>query len=106
LKQFVFKERGLRSELIIGYVGNLSAQKNTVGLIRAVKKLVDQGFRIKLVLIGAIDEISFDSNILQQHNFIDYKGFVKQDKLVDYYHEMDLFVLNTIQDGFGQVLLQ
>ena len=52
------KDHSLRSEIadekdyLLTFVGELSARKNQMFLIRCVKKLVDQGLPIRLMLVG------------------------------------------------------
>lgn len=104
---FPFIQRKMPSEkLVIGYVGTLSKQKNVQGLIEASAILVKQGINVKLLLVGSIDYESFDKSLLQKHSFIEYVEHKPQHELPHYYREMDIFVLNSIQDGFAVVILQ
>ncbi|MCA0446048.1 MAG: glycosyltransferase family 4 protein [Bacteroidetes bacterium] len=98
--------RELPAVFTVGYVGSMSAQKNVRGLISAVGNLVNQGFKIKLLLVGGIDDASFDQSLLKNTAYVDYKGSVPEKQLPFFYSQMDIFVLNTIQDGFGMVILQ
>lgn len=90
---------------VVGYVGAISARKNVKGLINSVKYLYDEGLRIKLLLVGDIDNQSFDLTLLN-FPFINYHKSVHQRKLSEMYKRMNVFVLNSIEDGFGMVLLQ
>lgn len=89
----------------VGYAGTLSAQKNILGIINSIKKLIKIGYNIKLKLVGNIDYKTFDKNLLQE-NFITYKPAIPQAELIDFYNEIDIFILNSVQDGFGMVILQ
>lgn len=91
---------------VVGYVGSLSAQKNIKGLIEACKVLIEKGLNISLHLIGGLDTETFDRKILVAYPWIFYFGSQKQSKLPIFYNRMDIFVLNSIQDGFGMVILQ
>ncbi len=108
LQEFPFYDRKIKTAaetFVVGYVGVMSSQKNAQGLIEAVALLNHKGLKIKLLLIGGIDTTTFDKTELEQ-NFIDYKGIIPQNQLHIYYSQMDLFVLNSVQDGFGLVILQ
>jgi glycosyltransferase involved in cell wall biosynthesis len=108
LQDFPLINRTLQTttnEFVVGYVGAMSSQKNVKGLIFAVKKLVEQGLAIKLLLVGEIDSTTFDKQLLEQ-NFIVYQQAVPQAQLIEFYKKMNLFVLNSVQDGFGMVILQ
>lgn len=90
----------------VGYVGSMSTQKNVMGLINACRYLVQQGIALRLLLIGGIDHGTFNPKKLESEPWIDYLGPKPQSELPSYYHKMDIFVLNSIQDGFGMVILQ
>ncbi len=90
----------------VGYVGVISKQKNVEGIINSVRNLIEQGFKIKLVIAGGIDTNSYPLNYLKQFNFVSYLGNIQQNQLPAIYGQMDVFVLNSVQDGFGMVLLQ
>lgn len=106
LKQFPFNfKQSKQQDFIVGYVGTLSAQKNVSGLIEAISILYNKGLSIKLLLVGPIDHSSFNDQELNR-DFIEYVGYVNQLELKNYYKEMDVFVLNSIQDGFGMVMSQ
>ncbi|HMG15102.1 MAG TPA: glycosyltransferase family 4 protein [Saprospiraceae bacterium] len=94
------------TDFIVGYVGTISKQKNCEGLIRSVGILVNKGYSVKLLIAGGIDKNSFPTDYLSKYSFIEYLGNVPQNKLPKVYQRMDVFVLNSIQDGFGMVLLQ
>lgn len=106
LKQFPYNFKSTNtSDFVVGYVGTLSAQKNVSGLIEAISDLNNFGTKIKLLLVGPIDYSSFDEQELKKE-FINYIGYVNQIELYNYYNKMDIFVLNSIQDGFGMVISQ
>lgn len=95
-----------RTKFVVGYVGAMSVRKNIKGLINAIKILLEEHkVGIELLLVGGIDQNSFNKKELE-HNFITYIPPVPQKDLVNYYNQMDLFVLNSIEDGFGMVTLQ
>jgi len=62
--------------------------------------------KFELVLVGPIDHESFDEKLLKMHDFIDYRGKLPQSELYKIYAEMDVFAINSIEDGFAMVILQ
>jgi glycosyltransferase involved in cell wall biosynthesis len=106
LKVFYPKEKITNNNTFtIGYAGTLSAQKNILGIINSTKKLIKKGYNIQLKLVGNIDNKTFDKYLLQEE-FITYKAAIPQAELIDFYNEIDTFILNSVQDGFGMVILQ
>lgn len=100
------RQRQQDDAFVVGYVGAMSAQKNVAGLIAAVESLNQQGCAVQLHLVGGIDDASFDRTLLNKP-FITYRGILPQQTLAQAaYQAMDVFVLNSVQDGFGLVLLQ
>lgn len=108
LSQFPFHKKTVPlNTLTIGNVGTLTARKNVTGLINVIASLnLISPNRYKLLLAGPIDEHSFDKNLLVKHDFITYFGKLSQNELYSIYSKIDVFVMNSIEDGFGMVLLQ
>jgi glycosyltransferase involved in cell wall biosynthesis len=102
---FPYYERTQSPGLVVGYVGQLSSRKNISSLIDVVEQLTKKGMNITLRLVGKIDHESFDKNLLQKE-FIEYIPHVEEKALPGLYNGMDVFVLNTVEDGFAVVLLQ
>lgn len=108
LSQFPFHKKSIALDTItIGNIGTLNARKNIVGLINVIATLnLMSPTRYQLLLAGPIDAHSFDKKILAKYDFITYFGKLSQDELYQIYSKMDVFVMNSIEDGFGMVLLQ
>lgn len=94
-----------KKELIVGYAGTMSAQKNVKGIIESVKELVDSGLNIKLHLVGSIDKNTFDEKLLD-YSFINYYHKMPQKELVNFYNAIDVFIQNSVQEGLSMVILQ
>lgn len=103
----LFSEKKIDSKLFtVGYVGSISKQKNVSGIISSINILIQKGYKIELLLAGDIDKNSYSQDFLAKHKFISYMGRLPQEDLPKIYSKMDAFVLNSVQDGFGMVLLQ
>lgn len=94
-----------KNELIVGYAGYISARKNIKGLIESLEDLINEGYNIKLYLIGSIDKSSFEKNTLNK-NFIKYFEKVPQKELIEFYGKIDVFVQNSVEEGLSMVILQ
>ena len=107
LSSFVANNRPETKEscLKVGYAGNISSQKGVMELIMAVEDLIKEGLKMELYLTGNVDSLTFDVSLLNK-DFIIYHKAVPQGELNKFYHGIDVFVLNTYQDGFGMVILQ
>lgn len=98
-----------QSSFVIGFVGRLTKDKGIEELIDSFTILQRQHSNIKLLILGPIDErvgISKEYlKILQQNKYIIAPGFINND-LPYYYSMMDIFVLPTHREGFGNVIIE
>lgn len=87
------------------FVGQLSLQKGVQYLIKAWEKLNLPKDKTELLLVGnrqkCFDKVLKTLNVL--HN-VCFCGAVSQIKLKTFYDNSSLFVLPSIQDGFGMVI--
>ena len=90
-------------------VGRLSEEKGYLDLIDIMKYVVKTDKNIKLIICGTghqkeqienkIKELSLENNII-------LKGFLKEEKLYKEYINSSLYVLPSISEAFGLVLLE
>jgi glycosyltransferase involved in cell wall biosynthesis len=104
-KQFLVQEKSRPLRVVT--VGRLVAQKDQQTLIKAVRKLLDQGHDVHLTIIGdgilnsELKELSEELGVASNVRFL---GRI-QDPL-SRLHDFDVFVLPSIYEGFGMVLLE
>jgi len=107
LSKFPMKAGTEKTEVFtVGYVGSLSGRKNIRGLIEACRQLVSGGRKLRLLLVGGVDPATFEKQELAGLPWVEYPGPQPQNDLFRFYHQMDVFVLNSVEDGFGMVILQ
>ncbi|RZL45776.1 MAG: glycosyltransferase family 1 protein [Pedobacter sp.] len=106
LSEFPFKKKEPQEKLNIGYAGIISQQKNVKGIITAIENLNKIEDKFVLHIAGDFDTDYADLNLFKAYPFINYVGRLPQDKLYGFYNKIDVFVLNSVQDGFGMVILQ
>lgn len=97
-------------EKFILYVGLVEPRKNLPLLIRAYKKLVDNGVKHNLVLVGRygwmFEEVLQQINVLNLEDKVFLAGYVPQADLPLVYNLSSLFVYPTIYEGFGLPVLE
>lgn len=86
------------------YVGNISIYKGIPYLLRAVEEIKKEK-NVKLVLAGSISSEMKPILARYQHIFT-YAGIVPHHEVGELYAAADAFVFPSIDDGFGQVMLE
>ena len=101
-------ELNINNEFIIGSVGRMFiAQKGFDILIRAFKQILDKDIKIKLVLVGSgkdeklLKDLATSLNIQKHVIFTGYK-----EDAYKYMKMMDLFIMPSLYEGFGNVYLE
>jgi phosphatidylinositol alpha 1,6-mannosyltransferase len=90
------------SELRIGYVGRLSAEKR-VRLLRDVEQAASAAGPVRLVVIGDGGERRWLETHLRRAEF---PGVLRDGALAEAYANLDLFVFPSDTDTFGNVVLE
>ena len=85
------------------HVGAISFQK---GVHRLIKVFHDLNLpNAELCLVGSVSPEM--TRVMKQYEGVyKYLGVMPQSRLYEIYNECDVFCLNSIQDGFGMVILQ
>ena len=106
----VRKELGLaKDDVVLFYLGRLSARKGLQLLLDAFKELSKQNPKLKLVIGGVgeyeatIKEFIKDNRLQDSLLFV---GNVPDSRLKAYYSDFDIFVLPSLYETFGIVLLE
>jgi len=106
-KQADFDEKLNEKQIIIGNVGRLEKQKGLPYLLTAMKLILLKYPNVKLEIIGDgsfFNELKKQSNKLNISNSVIFFG--KFVNVIPFYKRMDIFVLPSIYEGFGIVLLE
>ena len=91
-------------DLVLGYVGRLSIEKN-VALLTTVQRELEQkshrSFRFLIVGSGVEEE-----NLRKHLPHAEFAGVLKGEALAEAYANMDLFIFPSHTDTFGNVVLE
>jgi glycosyltransferase involved in cell wall biosynthesis len=101
-------ELGIKSgEVVIGTVARLDAVKNQLMMLQATRALIDQGYKVRLLLVGDGPEranLKAKTQQLDLNNAVIFTGF--QSKPADYLSLMDIFLLPSFTEGTSMTLLE
>lgn len=103
------RQFGLGTEPVVLFVGSLVPRKGLPYLVEAVKKVVKQQTNTKFVIVGdgplrkQLDESLNNAGLMSNFMFL---RNLKEDQLSAVYSAADVFVLPSIQEGQGIVLLE
>lgn len=98
------QELGIQEELLIGHIGRLTAQKNTLFLIDIFFEILKKNPSSKLLIIGDGDlriEMEKKINRLQIQDSVIYLG--RREDIQQFYNAMDAFVLPSLYEGLPVV---
>lgn len=92
----VLEKLELTNEFVIGFAGSFYQYEGIDILIKALRRLVDKGINIKLVLVGGGTQQENITNLIKKLNLDKYvimTGRVPHNEVKDYYSVMDATVL-------------
>ncbi|MGB9960687.1 glycosyltransferase family 4 protein [Halobacterium sp. MBLA0001] len=90
----------------IGYLGTLNKRKNVHKLIDSVREISENNPSFKTVIGGAGELSDSVETLSEEYANVEYKGFVTDDDLCDFYNSCKLFVLPSSSEGLPNVLLE
>lgn len=102
------KELGVYDdEFIIGHVGRFVSQKNHEFLIDVFKKIHDKNSNARLMLIGQGPLMERVKNKIENLELTEFVTFLGQRlDVCELYQTFDMFVLPSIYEGLGMVLVE
>jgi glycosyltransferase involved in cell wall biosynthesis len=96
---------------IISYVGRIMPEKDILTMVKVARKIIiEYKIDVYFVLIGESKDIKYDTAIMQlvsKYNIQDRFLFIgKRFELQQYYRDLDLFLMTSVQEGFPNSLLE
>jgi glycosyltransferase involved in cell wall biosynthesis len=109
-RRAVSPREGFHDPFRLLFVGRVVLQKNVPFLLESLRHFVDTySLPIHLDLVGEGEDIQRVKNIISQLNLQSYvtlRGSITGGELEKLYEAADAFVLTSIREGFGQVVLE
>jgi 1,4-alpha-glucan branching enzyme len=109
-KNLAKKEVGFKeTDFIILFVGKLIPNKDPLTLIKSIKYASDKCKDLRAVIVGTgklNEKIRDETKRLKLEDNIKFFGFIKKEDLWKCYSAADLFVLPSVNEPFGIVLLE
>jgi glycosyltransferase involved in cell wall biosynthesis len=98
---------GVADEVVIGHLANNSAEKGTVDLLRAAKRVWARGLRFRVVLAGPeMPNFRAFWQRFTPKDCVTRLGVLSDDQKRDFFVGIDCFALPSRCDSFGLVLLE
>ena len=107
--KFFEKETAKNDVFTIGCVANFWKIKDHITLIMSIQRILEEGNKIKLRLIGSGPTLPSCKKYVVENNLSKYIIFEKEiahEKLNDFYNSIDLFVLPSYYEALGCVYLE
>ncbi len=107
-REKIRKELGIEDNtLLLGNVGRIEKQKNQFFLINVFSKLIKDQINVKLLIIGTGSLEEKLKKYVKKMNLIDDVIFLKNIKNInEYMCAMDAFLLPSLYEGLGIVLIE
>lgn len=108
VKQYNFKEKEKDKNRIIS-VGMLYFEKKQDITIKAMSQLIKKHPKLKLTIVGDGEErenLEKLVNDLGLSNFVEFTGHIKNDKVMKLMSKSYIFIMPSINEGFGIVYLE
>ncbi|MBS6677515.1 MAG: glycosyltransferase family 1 protein [Clostridiales bacterium] len=101
------KEFNINNEYVIGMVGRFHDQKNHKFMIQILREIIKKDTNVKLMLVGGGELENQIYQMVYDYHLEDYVIFtgIRTD-VPDLLQAMDIFVLPTKYEGFGNVLIE
>ena len=106
-REKIRKKNKIEDELIIGFVGRLSYQKNPELMIRIFEKMIKKNKQIRLWIVGDGDEKAKIEKLVADLGIQSYVVFWgAKPNPNDYMMAFDTFLLTSRWEGYGMVLVE
>ncbi len=105
-EEYVFSSKA-QGTLKMVFVSRISIKKNLLYLLQLISEIGEE--KISLDIYGPIEDQDYWGKclaLLAENSTIQYKGVIQPDELHGVLKEYDLFVLPTLNENFGHIILE
>ena len=110
VKRELQKQFDLKNKIVFGFLGRIVDDKGINELFEVFCELYEENNQVKLFLVGPFETSQISNknliNQINQHPGIINYGRVKQEEVPGFMLTMDIFVLPSHREGFGNVYIQ
>lgn len=100
-KNNFYKYKNQKKENQILTIGGGRPEKGVKYICQAIESINNK--KIKLIVVGEDGE---DTQRIKKYSFVDYKGFLSQEKLFELMKESKIFIQNSIYESFGLTVFE
>lgn len=94
------KEEAVTGTIEIITVGHIYKRKNQLAVCKAIKLLIEEGYKIKYTVIGKILDDNYYKEVMS-YKFVTHIPFMNQKELLSYYRKSHIFAMPSITETFG-----
>ncbi len=108
LRKSVYEQYCIDSDaFVFGFIGRVSKDKGVSELIEAFKKIVEKGYKAKLLIVGSNENAGIDEDVMrwaEDSKDVIFTGLFPRTELISMYSAFDCYVHPSYREGFGMVL--
>lgn len=82
------------------YYGDINKNKNVRLTIKAAKKMILEGYKIKFKIIGRIQDYR-EKKYITSNEFVEYYDFMPKEELIEFLKKSDIFCMPSHSETFG-----
>ena len=92
-------------QLLVGFIGRISADKGIASFIEAMKLMLGQGLKAAFVVVGKCSEPLFQQALAElESDKVKVLGF--RENVVDYYQAIDVLVAPSLKEAQGTSIIE
>ena len=99
---YITKNKDYDDKLKLIFVGLIGHRKGCEYLLKAIKKIKQTNMNISLTMVGSVEK-EFKDIFEEYREYIEYRGYVSNEELIELYNESDIFILPSLCEGSALV---
>lgn len=106
---FKFRKKNAENVIKLLFLSRIVPRKGLKYLLDSLKKIINKNENIRLMVVGTGSEEEKMKNYVKNNGlrkYVEFVGYVKDDKKSEYYQKSDIFCVPHVNEGFGITLLE